>query len=89
MRRARSRRKNERGLYGRITRNPNVMMGKPCIKGTRLTVELILERLASNTVEDLLQSYPELTTEDVHAALLYAAKEVGGRTVFEAVKSVR
>jgi uncharacterized protein (DUF433 family) len=69
----------------RIVRDPRVMMGKPCIRGTRLTVELILERLARHPVEDLLESYPELTTKDVQAALLYAANEMGARTTLETV----
>ena len=69
----------------RIVRDPRIMMGKPCIRGTRLTVELILERLAHHPVEDLLASYPELTAEDVQAALLYAANEMGARTTLETV----
>ena len=73
----------------RISRDPRIMMGKPCIKGTRLTVELILDRLAYHPREDLLESYPDLTPEDIQAALLYAAKEVGGRTVLETIENKR
>ncbi|HEU5366886.1 MAG TPA: DUF433 domain-containing protein [Ktedonobacterales bacterium] len=57
-----------------ITIDPEIMLGKPTIKGTRLTVELILEQLGSGlTIEELLDSYPHLTDEGIRAALLYAA----------------
>jgi uncharacterized protein (DUF433 family) len=58
----------------RIEINPKVMLGKPVICGTRITVELILRKLgegASHT--DLLDAYPRLTEEDIQAALTYAA----------------
>ena len=61
----------------RIERNPMVMMGKPCVKGTRITVQLILERLAHHPKEELMQCYPELKPVDIQAALLYAANEMG------------
>jgi uncharacterized protein (DUF433 family) len=54
--------------------NPKVMMGKPVIRGTRLTVELILRKLSEGATErDLLAAYPKLTREDIHAAMRYAA----------------
>ncbi|HEY7125061.1 MAG TPA: DUF433 domain-containing protein [Ktedonobacterales bacterium] len=57
-----------------ITIDPEIMVGKPTIKGTRLTVELILEQLgAGHTNEELLEDYPRLTLEGIHAALFYAA----------------
>ena len=57
----------------RIISDPNIMVGKPTIEGTRLTVELILEELAAGrTEEDLLHSYPRLNREGIHAALTYA-----------------
>ncbi len=57
-----------------IERNPKVMMGKPVIKGTRITVELIIERLAGgSSEEDLRASYPHLKSEQIRAALAYAA----------------
>lgn len=60
--------------HPRIVIDPEIMLGKPTIKGTRLTVELILEQLGSGlTIEELLDSYPHLTLEDIQAALLYAA----------------
>jgi len=62
-------------LMDRIIRDPKVMGGKPVVKGTRVTMETILRRLASGlSVEDLLKEYPQLTEEDVRAALEYAAR---------------
>ena len=64
-------------LLKRISIDPKVMLGKPVIKGTRLTVELILEKLAyGETYEDLMAAYPILKKEDIRAALLYAARAV-------------
>ena len=61
----------------RIEINPKVMMGKPVIQGTRVTVELILRKLGEGaTEEDLLDAYPRLTREDIRAAILYAADAV-------------
>lgn len=60
-----------------IETNPAVMMGKPVVKGTRITVELILEKLAAGeTVEQILDVHPRLTREAVSAALLYAVKNL-------------
>lgn len=57
-----------------IISDPAVMMGKPVIAGTRITVELILEKLAAGeTVEQLLKAHPRLTSEAVQAALAFAA----------------
>jgi uncharacterized protein (DUF433 family) len=58
---------------GWITRNKAVMMGKPCIKGTRITVELILQRLSEGeTIESLLQGYPHITKDGILACIDYA-----------------
>lgn len=58
-----------------IHTDPSVMMGKPVIAGTRITVELILEKLAAGeTVEQLLEAHPRLTRQAVFAALAYAAE---------------
>jgi len=58
----------------RIVTNPDILVGKPSIKGTRLSVELILGWLAQGwTIEVLLENYPTLTREDVLAALAFAA----------------
>ena len=60
-----------------IKTDPNVMMGKPVIAGTRITVELILEKLAAGeTVEQILDAHPRLTREAVSAALLYAVQNL-------------
>ena len=59
----------------RIAINPKVLAGKPVIKGTRISVEFILELLANGwTVEDILKNYPQLKREDVLAALKYATE---------------
>lgn len=58
----------------RITTDPNIMLGKPVIKGTRITVELILRKLSEGmTMEELLGAYPHLKREDILAALSYSA----------------
>lgn len=60
--------------HERISINPNVMVGKPCIKGTRIPVDLILRKLGDgDTVEGLLEGYPSLTAEDIRAAQAFAA----------------
>jgi uncharacterized protein (DUF433 family) len=60
--------------YDRITVDPAVMVGKPCIKGTRITVDLILRKFAAGETEDgLLQGYPHLSREDIREALAFAA----------------
>ena len=62
--------------------NPAVMMGKPVIRGTRITVELILRKLAEGSSEsDLLQDYPHLTVEDLRAAVAYGAASVAHEEV--------
>ena len=60
-----------------IKSDPGVMMGKPVIAGTRITVELILEKLAAGeTVEQILVAHPRLTREAISAALLYAVRNL-------------
>lgn len=60
-----------------IKSDPNVMMGKPVIAGTRITVELILEKLAAGeTIEQILDSHPRLTRKAISAALLYAVRNL-------------
>lgn len=69
---------------GWITRNKEVMMGKPCIKGTRITVELILQRLSEGeTVEELLEGYPHITKEGVFAGVDYARAIMKNEEVVE------
>lgn len=58
----------------RIEINQNVMLGKPVIRGTRIPVEMILRKLSEGASEgDLIDAYPRLTREDIHAAIRYAA----------------
>jgi uncharacterized protein (DUF433 family) len=58
----------------RVVINPDVMLGKPVIRGTRITVELILRKLGEGaTSSDLLEAHPHLTAEDIQAAMTYAA----------------
>ena len=64
-------------LLSRITINPKVMVGKPTIRGMRITVEQILRALAGGvTVNELLQDYPELEHEDMQAVFAYAVNLV-------------
>jgi uncharacterized protein (DUF433 family) len=60
-----------------IVSNPEILVGKPVIKGTRISVELILGWLANGwTFEQLLESYPNITREDIQAALAFAAERL-------------
>ena len=64
-------------LLNRITLNPAVMVGKPVVKGTRLTVEYILNLLAHGaTVAEILEEYNGLTPEDIQACLLFATRSL-------------
>ncbi len=66
-----------------IVSDPNIMMGKPVVKGTRITVELILEKLAAGeTIEQILDAYPRLTHEGIQAALTFAAEVLKGDVVY-------
>jgi uncharacterized protein (DUF433 family) len=69
-------------LLERITIDPKVCGGKPCIKGTRIWVSLVLDFLADGMTEsELLAEYPQLTHEDVLAAIAYGAEVVRERIV--------
>ena len=62
----------------RIEIDPNIMLGKPVIRGTRIPVELIVRKLSEGATEaDLLDAYPRLVIEDIRAALAYAADSLG------------
>jgi uncharacterized protein (DUF433 family) len=66
----------------RISINPKVCHGKPCIKGTRIWVSLIVDNLAAgSSEEEVLEAYPSLTREDIRAALAYAAEMARERYV--------
>ena len=65
---------NRDDILKRITVDPNVCGGKPCIRGTRIYIAVILDGLAEGlTSEQIIEHYPQLTVEDIHAALAYAA----------------
>ena len=61
-------------LLHRISVDPNICFGKPCIKGTRIWVSLILDFLSSgDSIENVLESYPQLSREDILACIAYGA----------------
>lgn len=61
---------------------PDVMLGKPCLKGTRIPVYIVLEKLgAGETVDDILAAYPQLSKDHISAALQYAASLAGSEIV--------
>jgi len=65
----------------RITVNPKIMTGKPVIKGTRLTVQFILNLLANGAeIKEILEEYPNLTKEDILACLFYASETIENTT---------
>lgn len=66
-----------------ITSDPNVMMGKPVVAGTRITVELILEKLAAGeSVEQILAAHPRLTEAGIRAALDFAARALRADVIY-------
>jgi len=68
-------------LLERIQINPKVVVGKPVIRGTRLTVEFILDLLAhGSTIEEILNEYKGIKGEDIQACLLFAGKSLEGST---------
>ena len=73
-----------------IVSNPGVMMGKPVIAGTRITVELILEKLAAGeTVEQVLEAHPRLNEDAVRAALAFAAEALRADVVYPLETTLR
>jgi len=65
---------NNQSYKERIKVDPDIMLGKPFIKGTRITVELILRKLSEGmTIEDILKAYPHITKDDILAAISYSA----------------
>jgi uncharacterized protein (DUF433 family) len=72
-------------MFNRIVSDPGILGGKPCIKGTRITVEMILEWVASGASrDDIVKSYPQLTSEDVEEALNFAAQSLRNETIMTA-----
>ncbi len=70
-----------------IASDPKIMMGKPTITGTRITVELILEKLAAGeTVDQILSEHPRLTAEGIRAAIAFAAEVLRADVVYPVEK---
>jgi uncharacterized protein (DUF433 family) len=68
--------------FPRITRNPKVMMGKPCIRGMRVTVGMIAGQIGSGTtIEEMLKHYPYLEREDILEAIRYAGAVASDREI--------
>jgi uncharacterized protein (DUF433 family) len=73
---------------GLIVSDPAVMMGKPVIAGTRITVELVLEKLAAGeTVEQILDAHPRLTREAIQAALAFAAQALRADVIYPVIEA--
>jgi uncharacterized protein (DUF433 family) len=73
-----------------IVSDPNVMMGKPLVAGTRITVELILEKLgAGETIEQILEAHPRLTREAIQAALAFAAEALRADVIYPVASTPR
>lgn len=65
----------EQEIFQRISSDPDICHGKPCIKGTRIPVYLIVSLVAEGeSIESIIQDYPSLTPEDIKAAIHYAAR---------------
>lgn len=63
--------------------NPKILMGKPVIKGIRISVELILEKLAAGVTEnDIIKAHPHLTKKNIKAALAFAAQSLKGENIY-------
>ena len=74
---------NTENLLSRITVDPKIMVGKPTVRGMRITVEQILRALAGGiAVNELLQDYPDLEKEDIQAVFAYAVNLVDEEQVF-------
>ena len=73
-----------------IVSDPNVMMGKPVVAGTRITVELILEKLAAGeTIEQILDEHPRLTREAIEAALAFAGEALRADVIYPVAEPVK
>ena len=73
-------------LLSRIVSNPEILGGKPIVKGTRISVEFVLELLASGmNIEDILKEYTHLKREDILAVLEFAARTIGREEILPSV----
>ncbi len=67
-----------------ITRDPKILLGKPIIKGTRISVELVMRKLASGySVEQFLSNYPHLTLEQIQSCFEYTANLIADEQIME------
>jgi uncharacterized protein (DUF433 family) len=74
-------------LLERIEINPEIMLGKPVVRGTRITVEIILEKIAAGClIEEILEEYPRLARKDVLAAVAYARQAIGTDEIIPRVR---
>ncbi len=72
----------------RIVVNPKIMVGKPVIRGTRIPVDAILNRLADGmSFSDILEEYPNITEEDIRAALVYVSHVIAGEQIIPMVEA--
>ena len=72
-------------MFTHIVTDPAILGGKPCVKGTRISVEFILELVASGASRyDIAQSYPQLSTEDLEEALNFAAQSLSNEMIMTA-----
>ncbi len=79
----------EKEFLTRIITDPQILAGKPIIRGTRIPVELILKKLGQNiNVQEILEDFPRLTSEDVKAAILYAESLVEENEVYPITATV-
>ncbi len=70
-------------VHKRIVIDPKIMFGKPVIKGTRITVEMILRKLAGGmTAEEIIADHPHLTHKDIYAAIAYAADHLAEEEIY-------
>jgi len=77
-------------MDGMISSDPNVMMGKPVVAGTRITVESIVERMgAGESIENIVDSHPRLTREGVLAAIAFAAEALKADVVYPSPSGTR
>ncbi len=78
----------EAGLLDRIKVNPSVLVGKPTVRGLRISVEQVLRALSAGVPRaELLAQYPELEGEDIQAVLAYAAERVAAEQVFPVLQT--
>lgn len=78
----------QKNLKQLIVSDPKIMIGKPVIAGTRITVELILEKLAAGEIiEQILASHPRLTSEQIQAALAFAAEALKADVIYPIVET--